>query len=385
MVQCNGYLYVNNSGSTRSVSGFSVDPITGVLTELPGSPWPTPAVSTAAIVADEARGLLAVTGQDLQIMVQDPMTGALTLGSTVTSVSSCLGADWHPTSGRVYVSSGWGAFSGFDVSAAGVATIIPGAPWTPSGYAHTVRVNAAGTLVFSDNLTAGIDVWDIDPMTGALTLRASSPFNSPVLSSALGLALDEPNDRIFLGCRCGNQFSVFTGVSTGNLVYQASYGSGGTEPVGLDYVDDRLFVVNEGAPVAVFDYPAMGAPTQVPGSPFTPMGATSGTSSFLVYRVPAAGSGILVHYDLDDTEGDLVDVLVEFSTDGVSYSAATRGMGGDPVTGLATTPGMPTSYVFDWDHTVDLPMGAPMAWIRVTPSDPFETGTDCGVGSFSVP
>src|SRR6516162_9127448 len=41
------FLYVGNSGS-NSVSGFSIDPVTGVLTSLPGSPFATGGVAGAS-------------------------------------------------------------------------------------------------------------------------------------------------------------------------------------------------------------------------------------------------------------------------------------------------------------------------------------------------
>ena len=51
--------------------------------------------------------------------------------------------------GTVYVSNGWNNVRAYNVNASGVGVELPGSPYVSTGYAHTIRVNSAGTLLFT--------------------------------------------------------------------------------------------------------------------------------------------------------------------------------------------------------------------------------------------
>jgi hypothetical protein len=383
VTQLGGYLYVASIGV--GVVGFTVNPATGDLTVIPGSPFLAPGTSCWSVDPDERRGFLAVVRGGICVMQQNPSTGALT-STWNTSISSALGVRWHPTNDCVYVSNGWNMLRGYNVNGSGVGVELPGSPYPSSGYAHTIRVNSAGTLLFTDLLTDGVDVWDISPVDGSLTLHPGSPFSAPGMSSSLGIALDEVHDRVILGARSGSQIAIFTGLASGNLVFQQTVPSGGSNPVHVDVADGRIFVCNEGTPVHVLDFPPTGTPTPVPGSPFTPVGATSGTSSMHVFQVPVTTGTAMLVFSLDDAESHTCSILVEWSTDGIAWTPATQGPGGDPTTGLTTVAGTPQTYAFEWDWTADLGAGgSATAYVTLTPSDPYTTGVPCQVGPQAVP
>lgn len=93
------------------------------------------------------------------------------------------------------------------------------------------------------------------------------------------------------------------------------------------------------------------------------------TSSTRTQPNPVVSGNVLVPYTLVDAQSQPHSVAVDYSTDGgVSWKACTQGQGGDPTTGLASSPtGVPHTYA--WDTLKDL--GAtlvPNVLARVTPS-----------------
>lgn len=85
---------------------------------------------------------------------------------------------------------------------------------------------------------------------------------------------------------------------------------------------------------------------------------------------PGTSSGtILVSYTLSDVDGDLINIIPEFSTnDGTSFSPATQGLGGNGTTGLATG-----SRTFAWQSAADIPGMSTAVRFRISPFDA-ETG-----------
>ena len=91
---------------------------------------------------------------------------------------------------------------------------------------------------------------------------------------------------------------------------------------------------------------------------------------------PSTG-GIQIDYDLVDPNSDLLDILVEYSTDaGVTYQGATETTG-PPSEGVVALTSSPSgvSHVFVWDSSTNVgPNLRSFVRIQITPSDPMGTG-----------
>jgi 6-phosphogluconolactonase (cycloisomerase 2 family) len=128
----------SNAVSGNSVSVFSVDPSTGGLTQVAGSPFPTGLVPSA-VTFSPSGGLLATANADtnsVSLFSVDPSTGALT-----------------------------------QVAGSPFATgkLPYGVAFSPSG----------GLLVTANNADSTLSVFSVDPSTDALTPVAGSPFATP--------------------------------------------------------------------------------------------------------------------------------------------------------------------------------------------------------------
>jgi len=106
----------------------------------------------------------------------------------------------------------------------------------------------------------------------------------------------------------------------------------------------------------------------------------------LVTTPAGVQTGIIpVAYTISDPESHAASIVAEWSPDaGTTWFPATRNLvGGEPVTGLSTSPGG-TAHVFLWDSATDgvgKPTAAPVRF-RITPSDA-APGTP-GTADFSV-
>jgi 6-phosphogluconolactonase (cycloisomerase 2 family) len=129
-------LYSANPDATSpSISGFSVDPDTGVLSPLSGSPFPLPV--SHGIATDQAGAYLYVTsGANVVGYRIDANTGALTplAGFPVSAGADAYSITVDPTNQFLYVANDGAAnISGFRLDAStGALTPMAGSPF-PAG------------------------------------------------------------------------------------------------------------------------------------------------------------------------------------------------------------------------------------------------------------
>ncbi|MEE9150969.1 MAG: Ig-like domain-containing protein [Thermoplasmata archaeon] len=78
---------------------------------------------------------------------------------------------------------------------------------------------------------------------------------------------------------------------------------------------------------------------------------------------------VTIYYRLFDVESDTLSINAEYSQDGENFFQAAKGSGGDPTSGLTSSPeGTQHSYV--WDSKVDLDgIDDETVYFRITPSD----------------
>jgi 6-phosphogluconolactonase (cycloisomerase 2 family) len=188
------FIYVAHTAAFTtqgSVSGFSVNPTTGALTPVPGSPY-TAGMATGGLAIDSEGKFLYATNRnsdDVSGWVIQA-NGSLTpvpgspydLGDATTPAAVATAPVGHGS--YVYVAhnnmNGVPFVSAFTYhGTTGALTELPGSPFNAGLSAYSpssLLVNAAGdTLYMANSGTSNISTFDIAAGAGTLTQRAGSP------------------------------------------------------------------------------------------------------------------------------------------------------------------------------------------------------------------
>ncbi len=95
---------------------------------------------------------------------------------------------------------------------------------------------------------------------------------------------------------------------------------------------------------------------------------------------------VSINYTLSDFDADTCSINASYSLDGgVTFASATKGSGGNSLTGLMTSSSSATGYTFVWDSLAD--MGetySETVQIRISANDGYGTGTAVSTGNFTV-
>ena len=184
------FAYVADQFSApNNISAYAIDPSTGVLSPVAGSPFPAqpgfPEPVSVAVVPSGRFAYVVNTGSfTVSAFTIEPSTGALTAvaGSPVRTGFVPAAVAVHPSGKFAYVAN---EGSGDDVSAytidprTGALTAIAGSPFPApaDSIPISVAVDPSGKFAYVANFNgASVSVYAIDPRTGALTTIAGSPF-----------------------------------------------------------------------------------------------------------------------------------------------------------------------------------------------------------------
>jgi 6-phosphogluconolactonase (cycloisomerase 2 family) len=257
------FIYVNNNDNPNSVSAFAVDPGTGALATLPGSPFATGGLGDVS-----------------------PNVG----GVNVLALAQ-----------RLYVANSVSnSISAFDIEDDGSLTAIPGSPFATIGSApNGIAVNSTGTRLFVANLLGNnVSVFDI-ASNGALSHVIGSPF--AVVARPVDLAVDTANSLLFVTHNLSGTVGVYTigvgGSLTAIVGSPFASGGGGVRGLAVDAGFSRLYTANgSSANASGFDIGVGGTLTAVPGSPFAagtgPIGALLHPSASWAYVSNSVSSDI---------------------------------------------------------------------------------------------
>jgi len=276
------FLYAANSGSDN-VSAFSIDPVTGILTAVPGSPFATGGVAAgigmSLTTTPDDKFLIVANGSSMNITVFSvAATGAL---SPVAGSPFASGAGGPLSSAKVTsdgkflaVSSAAGSIFMFNVAATGALTPVPGTP-TPATGAAGIDCNCASTQLFvalNGALNSSVEVFDIG-LSGTLSRITGSPFNGPGANSNVAV-LSSDDSKLFVSAQDSNSVTVFNVASGGALSVVA--GSpfpvlGAVSPSGMatNQAGTLLYTAALNNLINGFSIGATGALTPVTGSPFS--------------------------------------------------------------------------------------------------------------------
>jgi len=284
-----GFLYASNSGS-NDVSAFSIDPSSGNLTPVPGSPFPLDGFGPGS------GGIsLAVTPNGQFLMAGNPLSERITSfsigrdGSLTTAPGSPFFAGGQPSGMKVspngkFLAAGLlGGVAMFSIAPDGSLTAVQGSPFGQGGVgaAAGVDVNCKSNLLFAGEANAsGITIVDVFRIAsdGVLASITGSPFvaeagansNVPLLSADERFLFVSNQEAVTLPSSTGT-VTVFSIAADGTLtlVPASPFPAGGfpsgmaTNPAGT-----LLFTGNDQA-IGVLSIANDGTLTAVPGSPFS--------------------------------------------------------------------------------------------------------------------
>ncbi len=168
------FVYVTNP-SIASVTAFTFS--NGVLTEVPGSPFPSAPGGEA--------GALAVDGSDRFLYVANP--------------SAANVAPYQNTTGNI---------SGFNIdpSTGALTTQIPGSPFTSTNGTgpSAIAVDPSGRYLYAVTPGSSYSIWcfNITSTNGQLTPVTNSPFN--LAAGGLFAVIDPVGDFFYIGSSSGN-------------------------------------------------------------------------------------------------------------------------------------------------------------------------------------
>jgi 6-phosphogluconolactonase len=238
------FVYV---GAADSVSGYAIDPTTGLLTALPGSPF--------AAAGGYANGLAI-----------DPSGKFLYTANTTTNNVSALAID----------------------ATTGSLTPMPGSPFAAGDAPTAIAVDPASRFIFVANLlSSNVSVFKIDAATGALSPAPGSPFTVPCpaasLASADSLAVDASGAFLFVINNCG---------------------AGGSFTNNIDYIWGFAIDPNSGALAALPGSPLFSETDPMPPGPQGPSEVTVRGDVLYVSN----GNGTVSLFAIDETTGGLTQM-----------------------------------------------------------------------------
>ncbi len=336
------YLYASD-WNQHDVAALHIDPSTGALTQVPGSPFA--AGRNDYIPALTPSGQFLYTANDIDDTVSgfvvDSATGALTpaQGSPYAAPNgSPLGVAADPLGRFLYVAD-TGPTVGIAVftinSSTGQLTPVPNSPFLASETPEFIALSPSGGYLYVSNCRSNsISAYAVNGTTGALTQIAGSPFAGP--EGATPIAVDPSGVFLYVGGYLSDTVEVFgINPATGALrfVSQISNQSGasamaivtGAKPV--IYTPRFAYAADQGAN-AISAYtisPTTGQLSMVSGSPFAsgkaPASVAVTPSGRYAYAANSA-SGSISQYSVNPATGALTELSTSPFALGVSPTAS---------------------------------------------------------------
>lgn len=311
------FLYASNAGSD-SVSAFTIDPGTGGLTAVTGSPFLTqgsnsstnPGISLAA--TPNGQYLYAgTTDGNITIFSIDPSTGALTLVSSGTGVpaggamsSMKVTPDGKYLALMLYPGNEVAMFA---IRSGGTLQQVSNSPFpvkvvSGTGDATGIDINCASSQMFVGRSGPAINVLSIGS-DGSLTELSNSPFSTGTVPSNQVVALSTDDNTLFSSNQGKNTVTAFAVGSDGSLTVPGTavlvYNTGTlppptASPAGLAVSADGKFLYSADAALssgsrAVTSFDLVNSPPLSYAS-LTFTGQAAGLRSLAAYPAKACSS-----------------------------------------------------------------------------------------------
>lgn len=286
----NNFVYTNDNFSPNTVSAFKVSPSNGALTLVPGSPFLTGGNGGARDVSPETittatqgtHGFLyAANGSSgtISAFAIDPKTGTLAAvsgspfaaGTPSSNTTISLGAS---PDGRFLfeVDESSTLIRTFNIAASGALAEAAGSPFDSGAFPEGVKVSANGKfLAVGLKSIDAVGVYAIDA-SGSLTPVFGSPFLTNGPADAVDITC--ASNRVFVSSAGSNLIDAFAMAADGSLtpVAGSPFPSGGTStinaltltPSNQDLLTSNVF----NSTVSSLAVGQDGSLQPVPGSPF---------------------------------------------------------------------------------------------------------------------
>jgi 6-phosphogluconolactonase len=139
------FVYVANSGGDGTISAYSFNPSTGVLTEIKGSPFPAEIFSSNLVIHPNKKFVYVINyeSQNISVYTINALTGAL--------------------------------------------SPIKGSPFVPVSSFGLINIAPSGKFLYTANSDGNLDIYAVNTTTGVLTPVKSSPFKIPKNISDISL------------------------------------------------------------------------------------------------------------------------------------------------------------------------------------------------------
>lgn len=220
------YLYAANGGD-GTISVLTIDPETGSLQPIAGSPFSandSPGVYSLAASPDHR--FLFITNQDtteIHVFTIAGDTGALLEIAGSPFQANANLADLKVTANNQFLIAAGNSNSAvevFRIARSGELSEVPGSPFAASGEVMEVDSNCASSRVFAvSNTTALVDAYSLSA-SGSLTPVPGSPFQngaSGLGSNSFGLALSPDNRFLFTADSFTTEVTSFSVARNGVL------------------------------------------------------------------------------------------------------------------------------------------------------------------------
>jgi 6-phosphogluconolactonase (cycloisomerase 2 family) len=267
--QINNLIFVANTGD-RTITSFQINPATGILTRVAGSPFPT------LLTLDGCQGISLAATPDGNFLFASSNgqieTFTINAGGTLTPLATPLTPNCcSPNAGMVVSPNGQflaisnqTSVSMFTINA-GVLTPVSGSPFakTGSGSLSGLDFSCAADRLYAGEATGSpalADAWTVDnsvgtATSGILTPVPGTPFTSSGNNSNLVLYSPD-NTQLFQSNQFTNSVNSFTVNPDGSLVNVGKFGTSTQlhTPAGMatDASGTFLYVADDAFGVAVF-------------------------------------------------------------------------------------------------------------------------------------
>lgn len=309
--------YVYASGVNGQVAAFPVNISTGALGAPSATPGPSPSLGMAAVnntflYASQSKSDGSIDGWEI-----DPNTGKL---SSVAGSPFSLGAFTLPAAlaatdnvGPFLYVADVAKIDAFQIESVGVLSAVPGSPFA-AGINLYLALDPHDRFLFAanDGPPASVLGFSIDPSTGALTPVPGASF--PVTSNQTGpiqlgqIVVDATGKFVYVPVTFSNEVVAFSIESNGALTpVPGSPFATGITPLSMTSVKNFLYVSNA---MGISGYSIdgnSGVLTPLAGSPFaihaTPI--TTDSSGNYLYASAAAG---MLSFRIDPSTGALMQI-----------------------------------------------------------------------------
>lgn len=282
-------LFVSNSGD-QTISVFTINTTTGVLTAVPGSPF------ASGLTLDSCGGMsLAATPNGNFLMASSNGTintfsvaanGALALASSVSGLPTPMVGMKISGDGTFLAVSHQLSVSIFTIAADGSLAAAPGSPFTGTGSGKIggLEFSCDAKLLYAGEggtATSITDAWSVGA-TGALSALVGSPFTAA--GSDSNVVFLTPDNTILLQSNQGSSdMNQFTLNPDGTLTSIGSFNiAAGHVPAGLssDNSGQFLYAADDAFGLAVFNIIPGVVPTLVADTPITGAGQIQGVAAY---------------------------------------------------------------------------------------------------------